>query len=106
MASGLPVIGVRAGGVQDLIRDGETGLLCAPGDEAALIAATRQLAEDATLRRTMGAAARQEAERHTWDAVFDQLMDCYEGLASQRSVPLAVVGETADDARRRTVRVH
>jgi glycosyltransferase involved in cell wall biosynthesis len=95
MASGLPVIGVRAGGVQDLIRDGETGLLCAPGNEAALVAATRRLAEDATLRRTMGAAARQEAERHTWEAVFDHLMDCYERLASQRPVPLAVAGEAA-----------
>jgi glycosyltransferase involved in cell wall biosynthesis len=95
MASGLPVIGVRAGGVQDLIRDGETGLLCAPGDEAALIAAVEHLAEDATLRRTMGAAARQEAERHTWDAVFDHLMDWYGCLANRRHVPPAVIGEEA-----------
>jgi hypothetical protein len=41
----------------------------------------------------MGAAARQEAERHTWDAVFDQLIDCYERLASGRAVSLPVVGE-------------
>jgi glycosyltransferase involved in cell wall biosynthesis len=93
MASGLPVIGVRAGGVQDLIRDSETGLLCPPGDEAALVAAVEHLAEDAALRRSMGTAARQEAERHTWDAIFDQLMDCYERLASGRAVPLPVVGE-------------
>jgi phosphatidylinositol alpha 1,6-mannosyltransferase len=95
MASSLPVIGVQAGGVQDLICDGETGLLCAAGDEAALVAAARHLAEDATVRRTMGAAARQEAERHTWDAAFDHLMTCYGCLVSRQPVPLIAVGEQA-----------
>jgi glycosyltransferase involved in cell wall biosynthesis len=93
MASDLPVIGVWTGGVQDLIREGETGLLCAPSDEVTLVATRRHLARDATSRRTLGAAARQEAERHTWDAVFDQLMDCYERLVSRRRRPPAVAGE-------------
>src|SRR4051794_17204047 len=51
MASGLPVIGVRAGGVRDLICDGETGLLCAASDEAALVAAARLLCRGAAPSR-------------------------------------------------------
>ncbi len=54
MASGIPVVGVRAGGVQDLIDDGRTGLLCPQGDEDAFVAAARSLTEDAPLRARMG----------------------------------------------------
>jgi hypothetical protein len=54
---------------------------------------TDVLREVADLRRSMSAAARQEAERHTWEAVFDRLMDCYERLASQWPRLPAVAGE-------------
>jgi glycosyltransferase involved in cell wall biosynthesis len=86
MASGLPVVGMRAGGVQDLIEDGRTGKLCPPGDAAAFVAAARDLAENAARRREMGVAAQREAERHTWTAVFDQLMDCYAGLIGRGAI--------------------
>lgn len=92
MASGLPAIGVRAGGVQDLILDGETGLLCQPGDEEAFVAAVRSLVEDEPRRLRMGAKARREVERHTWDAVFDRLMGWYAGLISPRESPAILVG--------------
>ncbi len=87
MACGLPPIGIRAGGVQDIIRDGETGLLCPPGDEVALVAAARRLVGDVALRRDMAAAARRDAEQHTWDAVFDRLTGWYAGLVSPMAVP-------------------
>lgn len=90
MAAGLPPIGIHAGGVQDIIRDGETGLLCPSGDEAALIGAVRRLAGDAALRATMGAAARHDAAGHTWDAVFDRLTGWYAGLVNPEPVTAAV----------------
>lgn len=67
MASGLAVIGSEAGEIPSLIRDGHTGLLCPPGDAAALARALTRLARGPELRRQLGAAARTEAERHTWD---------------------------------------
>lgn len=57
MACGVPVVASRVGGIPDLVRDGETGLLVPPGDPAALAAALDRLLADAARRRAMGAAA-------------------------------------------------
>lgn len=56
-ASGLPVVAGRAGGVPDIVRDGETGLLAEPGDPGALAAAARSLIGDAGRRRRMSRSA-------------------------------------------------
>jgi glycosyltransferase involved in cell wall biosynthesis len=58
MASGLPVVGTAVNGIAELVRDGETGLLVAPKDPAALAGALARLATDAPLRLRMGAAGR------------------------------------------------
>lgn len=91
MASGLPTVGVRAGGVQDLIRHGETGLLCPPDDHAAYAATVTGLIANPVRRRAMGLAARSEATQYTWDSVFDHLMGWYADLARQAQLPLATV---------------
>jgi len=66
MASGKPVIGSKVGGIQDLVSDGETGLLVPPGDSAGIAKAIRTLAMDPSLRLNMGFAARERA-----NSVFD-----------------------------------
>ena len=62
MATGRPVISTRMGGIPDIVRHGETGLLIAPNDEASLAAAMKTLLADAGLRRRMGVAGRAVAE--------------------------------------------
>jgi len=54
---GVPSIGCTVGGVPDVIADGKTGLLVAPGDIAALAAAIQCLHNDPALRARMGEAA-------------------------------------------------
>ncbi|MFN6980081.1 MAG: glycosyltransferase family 4 protein, partial [Gemmobacter sp.] len=54
MAAGRPVIASRAGGLPELVAEGETGLLVPPGDPAALAAAIGRLAGDGGLRAAMG----------------------------------------------------
>ena len=66
MASGVPVVGCRAGGIPNLIDDGATGHLHAVGDVAEIAKLTRGLLDDAPKRDAMGAAARAEAERWDW----------------------------------------
>ncbi len=66
MAAGVAVVASDAGAIATLVRAGETGLLCPPGDADALAGALACLASDPTLRARLGAAARAEAERHTW----------------------------------------
>lgn len=74
-ASGVPPVGVRAGGVPDLVSHGETGLLAAPGDEGAaeFTEHVRTLLQDRPLREAMGKAARAEAERWSWEAATAKL---------------------------------
>ena len=58
MASGRPLVATRVGGLADLVDDGVTGLLVAPGDVAALARALRLLLEDPARAEAMGRAAR------------------------------------------------
>jgi glycosyltransferase involved in cell wall biosynthesis len=62
MRWGKPVVGCRTGGVPEVVRDGETGLLVPPGDPAALEAALARLLDDAELRARLGTAARAAVE--------------------------------------------
>lgn len=62
LATGMPVIGSRHGGIPELVQDGVNGLLCDEGDEAALARALAHMS-DATVRARFGAAARATVER-------------------------------------------
>lgn len=82
MASGLPVVGMRAGGVADLVDHGTTGLLVEPpGDE--LAEAASLLATSPGLRSSMAAAARATVMPRSWDAIFDALLSEYEQLVDR-----------------------
>ena len=85
MASGLPVVGVRSGGVADLVDHGTTGLLVEPPGDG-LGAAASALAATPGLRASMGAAARAAVMPRSWDAIFDALMSDYEQLIHKSGV--------------------
>ena len=57
-AAGVPVITSRAGGLPEAVLDGVTGILCPPGDVAALAVAVERLAGDPGLRQRYGEAGR------------------------------------------------
>lgn len=77
MASGLPVVAARAGGVIDLVRDHETGLFFEPGSAYSLRTAVIKLVSNPVLSSTYGHAGRIAAEQRAWPRVLDQLMDYY-----------------------------
>jgi glycosyltransferase involved in cell wall biosynthesis len=56
MAAGVAVVATPVGAVEDIVTDGETGLLVPPGDVEALRVALTRLVEDPALRRRLGAA--------------------------------------------------
>ena len=64
MGTGLPVIASAVGGVPEVVTDGESGMLVAPADPAALAAALRTLARDPDLRARMGESARRVVRDH------------------------------------------
>lgn len=82
MACGTPVVASDAGGLRELVRHSETGLLCKPGDAAALAEALGVLLGDASLAERMGVKGALRAERFTWDASAARLAAVYEQVAS------------------------
>lgn len=64
MIFGKPVIGCRAGGMPEVVVDGETGYLAEPGDASSLAACLEKLISDAGLRRRLGEAGRRQYESH------------------------------------------
>ncbi|WP_175803284.1 glycosyltransferase family 4 protein [Burkholderia ambifaria] len=63
MLARRPVVAARAGGVVEIIEDEENGLLCEPGDAAALADALGRLKHDAALRERLVASGRATAVR-------------------------------------------
>jgi glycosyltransferase involved in cell wall biosynthesis len=94
MASGLPCIGARAGGVPEIISDGEDGFLFAPGSVEELRTAIERLACDQTERKRMGELAREKVRRY-FD--LDQSMELIKSiLLKEGSLPKSGAGVTAD----------
>ena len=73
MTHGVPVIAARIGGIPRALRDGETGLLVAPGDEDGLARAIESLRNDEAKRRRLSEGAFAAAREHTTEAVSGKL---------------------------------
>jgi N-acetyl-alpha-D-glucosaminyl L-malate synthase BshA len=79
MACEVPVIASRAGGLPEVVVEGETGYLCPVGDVDAMAAAAVRLLQDQPLRRAMGEAGRRRAvEIFSQDAVVARYRSLYE----------------------------
>ncbi len=61
MATGMPVVGSRVGGIPEMVQDGVTGFLVPPGDEAALAERLRWVLEHPQEAEAMGCRAREFA---------------------------------------------
>ncbi len=59
----VPIVACQVGGVPEIVRDGENGLLVLPGDEKALAAAVERILGDRSAARRMGRRGREIAEQ-------------------------------------------
>ena len=78
MSYGRAVVASDVGGLRDLVRDGETGLVVPPRDPEALRAALDRLLADPELRARLGAAAREHVrELCDWGRITEQTVAVY-----------------------------
>jgi glycosyltransferase involved in cell wall biosynthesis len=69
MACGRPVVAAALGQIEEVVRDGETGLLYSHGDPDGLVTACERLLADRALRERLGRAAAEDVNgRYSWDA--------------------------------------
>lgn len=88
MASGVPVVSTRVGGVPYMVEDEKTALLVPPGDDTAMAAALLRILTDAELAARLAAAGLREAQGYAWPRVRDRLLQVYRQVLGGRGACL------------------
>jgi glycosyltransferase involved in cell wall biosynthesis len=97
MAAEIPIVSSAIGGTDELIEDGRSGLLVAPGDAEGLAAALRQVLGDPALRLSLAARARDRVEAGlTREQMAARVSAVYRELLGEARND----GETLPEARR------
>jgi glycosyltransferase involved in cell wall biosynthesis len=88
MATGLPVVSTRVGGVPSVVEEGTTGLLVPAGDRAALAAALSRFDTDRSWAAGLGRAGRARAlDRHSGESMARAYLELYERVRKLRGYP-------------------
>jgi sugar transferase (PEP-CTERM/EpsH1 system associated) len=85
MASGLPVVGTRVGGIPEVIDNGITGQLVPPSNAAAMASALKHYVEAPALARRHGQAGRDKVLRkYSMPAMVAAYQDMYDSLCERK----------------------
>lgn len=87
MSWGLPVIVTPVGGIPEMVRDRQNGLLVEPGNHLQLTQALHELIADESLRISLGAAARESVEHLNIDNYMNSLSHFYDSVL-RRNAPV------------------
>lgn len=83
MQAGLPIVASDVGQAGEYLQHERSGLLCPPGDPAALASAALRLLNDNDLRARIAAGARAAAARFSWDCLADTAEAAYRAAAGR-----------------------
>ncbi len=83
MACGIPIVASNIGGIPDIIKDGENGLLVQPKDSEALADAIIYLLKNEGVRENMGKNGRKKVEDYSWERVAEETEKVYSSLMRQ-----------------------
>ncbi len=90
MATGTPTIGTEVGGMPEIVRHGETGLVVPPEQPTEMASAIARLLSNEALREQMGEAGRTRAvDMFSWKAIATSLQHQYSLLLSTKEPALA-----------------
>jgi glycosyltransferase involved in cell wall biosynthesis len=78
MACGVPIVASKIGGIPDVVKDGENGLLVPPRDSGALADVIIYLLENEDIRERMGKNGRKKVEDYSWEKIAEETENVYE----------------------------
>ncbi len=81
-AAGTAVVATDVGGVREILRDRETGLLTPPDNPRELAMALHELLVSSELRRRLAAAASDEVAQYSSDAMTDGIAALYRNISA------------------------
>jgi glycosyltransferase involved in cell wall biosynthesis len=81
LSVGVPVVSTAVGGVSEIVRDGENGLLVEAGASHAVAAAMTRLLDEPGLRDRLAAASRASVARLSTEIVYGELEQILAGIA-------------------------
>lgn len=85
MASGLPVVVTDTGGVEELVREGENGMIVTWADREGLARAMQKIITDAELRNRMGRASLKRASAFGWPAIARDYLRLFEQVVRTKT---------------------
>lgn len=77
MATGLPVVATKIGGIPYVVADGKSGLLCSYADVSAMTEMVTRLVTDDALWQQYSSAARIVAKDYNWNAIASKIVELY-----------------------------
>lgn len=77
MATGLPVVATKVGGIPYVVADGKSGLLCQYGDVDSMTEMAARLMTDDALWKQYSAEAREIAKDYNWKQIADRIVKLY-----------------------------
>ena len=83
MACGIPIVASKIGGVPDVVKEGENGLLVPPRDSEALADAIIYLLENEDIREKMGKNGREKVEDYSWGRIAEETERVYKRVISE-----------------------
>jgi len=85
-AAGVPVVASKVGGIPEILRDGESGMLVAPRDVTGLADGILALYADSGLRERMGETARTLCAGYSLERMVERIEAVYETLIEEKGL--------------------
>jgi len=78
MASGLPIVATKVGGLPEIIKDGENGFLVEPKNPKEIAEKVLLLLEDDELRERISRSFKEKVKNYSWESVVKRLEEVYQ----------------------------
>ena len=87
LGSGRPILAGNTPDVAEVLKSGETALLCPPDSLDALVAGLKALTEDDALAARLAAGAREDSKNYTWNARAEKILATIQAWRADEATP-------------------